>query len=119
VLVGGNAHGISAQYASRKSIALMHSLLASAQWCLIHDVIMDKREIVKQLNAYGSMPGIGMDIAKQFCAHEAKHWSYALAAEANDVPARLVKRIGSTCKEWGAAQPLLELGSKFLERIHE
>ena len=63
-------HHIAGQQSSIFSKFGMHRFHTPAQGCLIHNVVVYQRKVVKQLNGSGHMKSIGGNGIEQFVTHQ-------------------------------------------------
>ena len=91
VIIGHHEHDISSQQGGRFSVFRVYSWFSSAQRCLIHDIVMDQREIMEEFYRTGQWIGIRENIIKKFVAHEAHQGSDPLASQSKKIGCRVVK----------------------------
>ena len=65
-LVGLHQHHVAGQQCGRFTKLLVHRFHAASQRRLVHDVVVNEREVVKQLNSSGHVPRVFLNAANKY-----------------------------------------------------
>src|SRR5690606_15637246 len=87
IIVCGHEHHIACKQCCVFSVLRMHGRHSPSQRSFVHDVVVNEREIMEELDCCGHCPCIAVNFIEEFIAHQAENRSEE-------------RRVGKECRSW-------------------
>jgi predicted aconitase with swiveling domain len=117
IFIADHHHDISGEDGSGRPIFFVNRRHAPAKGCSVHNIVMDQREVMKELHRNGQLPGIFLYRTEELVAHDAKDRADPFSTETEKIIGRVIEA-GRMSGKMPAVKSGSERSGQFFEMMH-